>query len=191
MPKAVPRSPGSLCPSTRSHVNRTTSYLDPRSVRPEGPEETPEPRTVQLVRRPDVGFGFVAGSEKPVLVRYVTADGPSVGLLQPGDQILAINGQDVRDAPRHDVIELVRAAEVAVTLVVCQPPPSKVRTEEAPSFSKLGFGIAHVLLILILIILSLLLVLGIILKRVLKVLLALTLIILSSNNKMTNFYSGG
>lgn len=38
----------------------------------------PEPRTVTLERNPALGFGFVAGSEKPVIVRFVTEGGPSV-----------------------------------------------------------------------------------------------------------------
>lgn len=42
------------------------------------PEEVPEPRSVTLERSPTLGFGFVAGSEKPVIVRFVTEDGPSV-----------------------------------------------------------------------------------------------------------------
>lgn len=68
-----------------------------------------------------MGFGFVAGSERPVIVRFVTEDGPSMNKLQPGDQILAVNGEDVKDAPRDHVIQLVRACETQVTLLVCQP----------------------------------------------------------------------
>ena len=30
----------------------------------------PEPREVELDRHPELGFGFVAGSEKPVIVRW-------------------------------------------------------------------------------------------------------------------------
>lgn len=44
----------------------------------------PEPRTVTLERSPTLGFGFVAGSEKPVIVRFVTESGPSVEKLLPG-----------------------------------------------------------------------------------------------------------
>ena len=33
------------------------------------PDEVPEPRHVELNRDPELGFGFVAGSEKPVIVR--------------------------------------------------------------------------------------------------------------------------
>lgn len=42
--------------------------------------------------------------------------------LLPGDQILSVNGEDVKTAPREHVISLVRACTKTVTLVVCQPP---------------------------------------------------------------------
>lgn len=41
--------------------------------------------------------------------------------LEPGDQILAVNGEDVKDAPRDHVIQLVRNCESSVEMVVCQP----------------------------------------------------------------------
>lgn len=41
--------------------------------------------------------------------------------LEPGDHILSVNGEDVKEAPRDHVIQLVRACESKVTLVVCQP----------------------------------------------------------------------
>lgn len=41
--------------------------------------------------------------------------------LEPGDQILSVNGEDVKDAPRDHVIQLVRKCESKVELVVCQP----------------------------------------------------------------------
>lgn len=41
--------------------------------------------------------------------------------LEPGDQILAVNGEDVKDAPRDHVIQLVRNCENCVEMVVCQP----------------------------------------------------------------------
>jgi len=53
----------------RSHLNKTTSYEDPRKWGTVEPEEVPEPRTVTLSRDGEMGFGFVAGSEKPVIVR--------------------------------------------------------------------------------------------------------------------------
>ncbi|XP_067633209.1 uncharacterized protein [Eurosta solidaginis] len=76
---------------------------------------------VIIQRSTTLGFGFVAGSERPVIVRFVTDGGPSMSKLQPGDQILAVNGEDVKGAPRDHVIQLVRACESQVTLMVCQP----------------------------------------------------------------------
>lgn len=51
-----------------SHLNKTTTYEDPRK---DWSEEPPLPRDVTLTRHPELGFGFVAGSEKPVIVRWV------------------------------------------------------------------------------------------------------------------------
>ncbi|KAK4883249.1 hypothetical protein RN001_006568 [Aquatica leii] len=103
-----------------NHVNKTTTYENP-SVRNMEPIPIPEPRSVTLERSPVMGFGFVAGSEKPVVVRFVTEGGPSVDKLLPGDQILAVNGEDVKTAPREHVISLVRACASTVSLIVCQP----------------------------------------------------------------------
>ncbi|KAJ3591552.1 hypothetical protein NHX12_006685 [Muraenolepis orangiensis] len=58
-------------------------------------------------RDPVLGFGFVAGSEKPVVVRSVTPGGPSEGRLVPGDEIVMINDEAVGSAPRERVIDLV------------------------------------------------------------------------------------
>ncbi|XP_001359323.4 FERM and PDZ domain-containing protein 4 isoform X1 [Drosophila pseudoobscura] len=102
-----------------NHLNKTTTYEAPECIRWD--EHPPEPRLVHLQRNASLGFGFVAGSERPVIVRFVTEGGPSIGKLQPGDQILAVNGEDVKDAPRDHVIQLVRACESQVSLLVCQP----------------------------------------------------------------------
>ncbi|GFN91613.1 Ferm and pdz domain-containing protein, partial [Plakobranchus ocellatus] len=110
------------CESPQSknvHVEKYTTRDDPR----QDPDyvEPPKPREVELVRDLDKGFGFVAGSEKPVVVRFVTEGGPSVDKLLPGDLILKINGEEVRRAPRDKVIELVRSCRHSITLTVCQP----------------------------------------------------------------------
>ncbi|KAF7283189.1 hypothetical protein GWI33_001207 [Rhynchophorus ferrugineus] len=103
-----------------NHVNKTTTYETP-AVKNADPLPIPEPRTVTLERSANLGFGFVAGSEKPVIVRFVTEGGPSVDKLLPGDQILSVNGEDVKTAPREHVISLVRSCAETVTLEVCQP----------------------------------------------------------------------
>lgn len=63
--------------SHSSHLNKTTTFERPQRYGYD--EAPPEPRTVVLQRSPAMGFGFVAGSEKPVIVRFVTEGGPSVG----------------------------------------------------------------------------------------------------------------
>jgi hypothetical protein len=56
----------------------------------------------------------------------VTEGGPSVDKLLPGDQIWRINGEDVKNAPRDHVIQLVRSCKETVHLAVCQPPLDNV-----------------------------------------------------------------
>ncbi|XP_060105958.1 FERM and PDZ domain-containing protein 3 [Heteronotia binoei] len=77
-------------------------------------------RQVKIQRDPVYGFGFVAGSERPVVVRSVTPGGPSDDKLLAGDQILAINDEDVSEAPRERFIELVRGAKESILLTVLQ-----------------------------------------------------------------------
>ncbi|XP_072288368.1 FERM and PDZ domain-containing protein 4-like isoform X2 [Eucyclogobius newberryi] len=84
----------------------------------------PAPRLVEMRRDPVLGFGFVAGSEKPVVVRSVTPGGPSEGKLLPGDEIIMINDEPVSSAPRERVIDLVRSCKESILLTVIQPYPS-------------------------------------------------------------------
>ncbi|XP_053699719.1 FERM and PDZ domain-containing protein 4-like isoform X2 [Synchiropus splendidus] len=84
----------------------------------------PAPRLVEMRRDPVLGFGFVAGSEKPVVVRSVTPGGPSEGKLMPGDEIIMINDEPVSSAPRERVIDLVRSCKESILLTVVQPYPS-------------------------------------------------------------------
>lgn len=57
-------------------MNKTTTYEAPICYQYD--EKPPEPRLVVLNRSQKMGFGFVAGSERPVIVRFVTEGGPSV-----------------------------------------------------------------------------------------------------------------
>ncbi|KAM3866585.1 FERM and PDZ domain-containing protein 3 [Diretmus argenteus] len=81
-------------------------------------------RQVTIQRHPSQGFGFIAGSQRPVIVRSVSTDGPSFAKLLPGDQILAINEEPVSDAPRERVIDLVRRCKDSIVLTVLQPHQS-------------------------------------------------------------------
>lgn len=56
----------------------------------------------------------------------MTEGGPSEEKLLPGDQILMINGEDVKKAPRDHVIQLVRSCKDRVQLTVTQPPLDNV-----------------------------------------------------------------
>lgn len=57
-----------------SHLDGVTTGYDPRDLDldEEYDDVLPEPRHVELLRDTHMGFGFVAGSEKPVIVRCVT-----------------------------------------------------------------------------------------------------------------------
>lgn len=55
------------------------------------------------------------------MIYIVFCVGYSIFQLLPGDQILSVNGEDVKLAPREHVISLVRACTKTVNLIVCQP----------------------------------------------------------------------
>ncbi|CAH1777483.1 unnamed protein product, partial [Owenia fusiformis] len=102
-----------------NHLEEYSSKNDPRED--DDYIEPPTPREISLKRHATLGFGFVAGSEKPVIVRFVTEGGPSEDKLLPGDQIIKINGEEVKKAPREYVIDLVRSCKETIDLTVCQP----------------------------------------------------------------------
>ncbi|XP_047457346.1 FERM and PDZ domain-containing protein 4 isoform X3 [Mugil cephalus] len=111
-----------------NHVSQSNSLEE---VRLDGDKFVPPaPRKVEMRRDPVLGFGFVAGSEKPVVVRSVTPGGPSEGKLIPGDEIIMINDEPVSSAPRERVIDLVRydnklrSCKESILLTVVQPYPS-------------------------------------------------------------------
>lgn len=105
-----------------NHVSQSSSLEE---VRLEGDKFVPPaPRKVEMRRDPVLGFGFVAGSEKPVVVRSVTPGGPSESKLIPGDEIIMINDEPVSSAPREKVIDLVRSCKESIMLTVVQPYPS-------------------------------------------------------------------
>ncbi|XP_028292039.1 FERM and PDZ domain-containing protein 4-like isoform X4 [Gouania willdenowi] len=111
-----------------NHVSQSNSLEE---VRLDGDKFVPPaPRKVEMRRDPVLGFGFVAGSEKPVVVRSVTPGGPSEGKLFPGDEIIMINDEPVSSAPRERVIDLVRyditqrSCKESILLTVIQPYPS-------------------------------------------------------------------
>ncbi|XP_022803954.1 uncharacterized protein LOC111341263 isoform X2 [Stylophora pistillata] len=104
-----------------NHVTRATTREDPRSEADQATHVNmtpPQARRIELVRDAKIGFGFVAGSEKPVVVRSVTPNGPSHDKLFANDQILKVDGKDVRSAAQADVISLIKSATDRIELEV-------------------------------------------------------------------------
>uniref|UniRef100_A0A4W5KVP0 FERM and PDZ domain containing 3 n=1 Tax=Hucho hucho TaxID=62062 RepID=A0A4W5KVP0_9TELE len=110
-------SPSILPPLSPAMLEESQDGMDSGSLTP-GPTSA---RQVCIQRHPSQGFGFIAGSQRPVIVRSVSADGPSIGKLLPGDQILAINEEVVSEASRERVIDLVRCCKDSIVLTVLQP----------------------------------------------------------------------
>lgn len=48
--------------------------------------------------------------------------------MLPGDEILRVNGENVKEAPREKVISMIRASDTSVDLMVCQPSPGNEKT---------------------------------------------------------------
>ncbi|PAV82409.1 hypothetical protein WR25_11257 isoform A [Diploscapter pachys] len=99
------------------HVNKRTTYNDPRQVRaPEGK------RTVTIRKKSGMGFGFVAAGQMPTIIQFVSTEGPSNGLLFSNDQILAVNGGDVSEKKKDEVVLAVRASGDLLEITVEQLP---------------------------------------------------------------------
>jgi len=81
-----------------------------------------------------LGFGFVAGSEKPVVIRSVIPNGPSYDKLFANDQILKVNGKDVRDAPQAEVISLIKDASGRIELEVVASEDVQDTKNQASNF---------------------------------------------------------
>ncbi|KHN79892.1 FERM and PDZ domain-containing protein 4 [Toxocara canis] len=105
--------------SLEGHITRETTYEDPR--------QTASQRTVYLYRDPNIGYGFVAASQRPVVVQFVSPAGPSSGKLFVNDQILNVNGVNVEDADKENVVDLIRKSSTQLTLIVSQVPSCQVR----------------------------------------------------------------
>lgn len=78
-------------------------------------------REILLIKDQNMGFGFIAGSEKPLVIRFVSPDGPGHNKLLNGDEILIINDEDVQFASRDYVINLIRNSSDQLKLIVKQP----------------------------------------------------------------------
>lgn len=110
-------------------MEKTTSYVDVRQQI--STERAAAPRRVHLVKDANLSYGFVAGSELPVVVKCVMQHGPSDGLLLVDDEILEVNDEDVSGLPREKVVQLIKSSPLMVTLKVQQPSSSSSRKKSA------------------------------------------------------------
>ncbi|XP_048589439.1 uncharacterized protein LOC5512162 [Nematostella vectensis] len=95
-----------------NHVGKSATWEDPRSEADQATHlqmAAPRTRKIILNRDSSIGFGFVAGSERPVVIRSVITGGPSHGKLFANDQILRVNGEDVSDVTQTQVINLIKS----------------------------------------------------------------------------------
>ncbi|CAB3403437.1 unnamed protein product [Caenorhabditis bovis] len=99
------------------HLNRATTYTDPRKARP--PDGR---RTVTIKRGKDIGFGFVAAGQQPTIIQFVSPEGPSDGLLFANDQIIEVNGKNVENETKDMVVYAVRSTRDELRITVEQLP---------------------------------------------------------------------
>lgn len=78
-------------------------------------------RTYSLVRSLQSGYGFVVGHENPTIVKSIKPHTPADGKLRLGDIVVAINGIDVEDKPREQIINIIRLSNDQIKITVRQP----------------------------------------------------------------------
>lgn len=80
-----------------------------------------EPRTYRIRRSQHLGYGFIAGSEMPTMVKIIEPNGPSFKKLLPGDVIMAVNGIDVEHTPRETIFKMIQLSQDEIEIKVRQP----------------------------------------------------------------------
>jgi tyrosine-protein phosphatase non-receptor type 13 protein len=116
-------------PAGPSHFNQLSN---------DGPER--RIIVVRLKKEPEVGIGIIiVGGENTgqldlgIFVKSVTPGGPAErdGRVQPGDRIIAIDGQSLEGMPHHVAVELIRKASDSVELMVSQTKTSQFHLRES------------------------------------------------------------
>eukprot|EP00053_Salpingoeca_punica_P015833 m.146722 g.146722 ORF g.146722 m.146722 type:complete len:882 (-) comp16814_c0_seq3:496-3141(-) len=78
--------------------------------------DDPRTRTVRLFRK-NKSFGFIPGDGPPLQVHSVDEDGPAAGLLEPRDELVALNDIDCQSQSASDLLNLMKRMDcVSVTL---------------------------------------------------------------------------
>lgn len=76
------------------------------------------PRTYVITKSQHVGYGFTAGHEWPTMVKKVESNGPSFNRLQPGDVITAVNGIEVENVSREQIIKMIQLSGDRIEITV-------------------------------------------------------------------------
>jgi hypothetical protein len=109
-------------------------------------EELPVPPGVREVQidRPNIqtSFGFVLQSNtlRPgcMICRLVPGSpAETCGLLHVGDELLAVNGQDVSQMDHSDIVSLIKSSGMSIHLTVQQPDPGEM---DYPDGQQMGNG---------------------------------------------------
>lgn len=79
------------------------------------------PREYTIQRSTHFGYGFVAGSETPSIVKFIQPNGPSHQRLLQGDIITAVNGINVSNVPGKEIINMIQLSKDQITIQVVQP----------------------------------------------------------------------
>nr|XP_060627174.1 disks large homolog 2 isoform X25 [Anolis sagrei ordinatus] len=114
--------------SQHSTVNRPPTVSIQRSISIEG-----EPRKVVLHKgSTGLGFNIVGGEDgEGIFVSFILAGGPAdlSGELQRGDQILSVNGIDLRGATHEQAAAALKGAGQTVTIIAQYQPEEYARFE--------------------------------------------------------------
>lgn len=135
----IPSAPAPLCQSTHADVTGSGNFQAPLSVDPAPPSVDPAPLSVDPATCPIVpgqemiieiskgrsglGLSIVGGKDTPldaIVIHEVYEEGAAArdGRLWAGDQILEVNGVDLRSSSHEEAITALRQTPQKVRLVI-------------------------------------------------------------------------
>lgn len=130
-PRPISTSPQ---PSVQESLRASTMALQPSTPRAVSEEDVSrEVRTVVLNKGASgLGFNIVGGEDgEGIFISFILAGGPAdlSGELRRGDQILSVNGINLRNATHEEAAQALKGAGQTVTIVVQYKPEDYNRFE--------------------------------------------------------------
>jgi len=102
------------------------------------------PRTIQLRKKEDEGYGFSVRGDAPVVVAGVETDSlADIGGMREGDYLVAIGDRDVKWSSHADVVREIKTAENTLRLRLVTPMDrslTKTSYKEKSSLKCMGGG---------------------------------------------------